>query len=102
MGNEQKMCTNQPTLSRLNKSYNFGCENTTSSTENYKKKKKHWIRNVHPLGTNRPDFGYETSKPLGTNRPTWVRIVLDTKRPGYETSIILANYVDECWHRTYI
>ena len=60
-----------------------------------KKKKKNWvrtsspwIRNVRPLGTNRPDFGYETSKPLGTNRPTWVRIVVGTKRPGYETSII--------------
>ena len=53
-----------------------------------RKSKNHYIRNVQPLGTNRQDFGYETSKPLGTNRPTRVRIVLGTKRPGYETSII--------------
>ena len=44
-----------------------------------------WVRNVQHLGTNRPDFGYETSKSLGTNRPTWVRIVLGTKRPGHLT-----------------
>ena len=34
MGNEQNMGTNRPTLNRLNKSNNFGCENTKSNTEN--------------------------------------------------------------------
>ena len=89
------MGTNRPTLNRLNKSYNFGFENIKSNTEILQKKEELCTKcpalgyeTSSPLGANRPVFGYGTSKPLGTNRPTWVRIVLGTKRAGYETSII--------------
>ena len=42
------------------------------------------VRNDQPLGTKRPDIGYEATNPLGTKWPTWVRNDLVTKRPGYE------------------
>ena len=65
----------------LNKSYNFGCENYLNTISNAELKKKSigyemsspWVRNVQPLGTNRPN--------------SWVRIVQSGyDRRGYETS----------------
>ena len=72
MGKEQTIGVSRLALNRLNMSYNFGYEKTKETIEI--KKQQHWVLIVQPLDTNRPDFGYETSKPLGT------------KRPGYETS----------------
>ena len=92
------MDPNRPTLNRLNKSYNFGCENT-NQIQKIKKKKKKTTKKT--LGTKRPALGYETLALGYESSRFWVRNVqtagyesssLGTNRlgyecPGYKTSI---------------